>query len=190
MDKGEGMVEFGLVVLAFLFAILAIRAKRLLLSAIWLAGASAILSVLFFMAGADYLAVFELSIGAGLVTVLFVFAISISGEEELGGRSIIPKPFAIGLCLLSVILLGWLIFPIEALKPIRVKSELTVTLWHQRPLDIVIQAVQIFSGVLGLLGLLAETKAPLEYPVAEEVSLRREQDLKAMTPPDMQEEKR
>jgi hypothetical protein len=42
--------------------------------------------------------------------------------------------------------------------------------------------VLIFAGVLGLLGLLAEAKAPLAYPVAEEVAARRERELEELQP--------
>jgi len=54
-------------------AILAIRTKRLLISAIWLAVASALTAVMIYLLGAPQIAVIELSVGAGLVTVLFVF---------------------------------------------------------------------------------------------------------------------
>ena len=53
-------------------------------------------------------------------------------------------------------------------------------IWQTRGLDVLVQVVLIFSGVLGLLGLLAEEKAPLEYPVAEQVASRRERELEAM----------
>ncbi len=62
-------------------AFMAFRTPRLLISALWLAGCSAILSILLYLMGAYQVAVIELSVGAGLVTVLFVFAISIAGDE-------------------------------------------------------------------------------------------------------------
>ena len=60
-----------------LLALQAIRAVHLLHSAVWLAATSAMLSILFYLLGAPYVAVIELSVGAGLVTVLFIFAIGI-----------------------------------------------------------------------------------------------------------------
>jgi len=51
----------------------AIRAKRLLAAALWLAGVSAAVATLMYSLGAYEVAVIELSVGAGLVTVLFVF---------------------------------------------------------------------------------------------------------------------
>jgi len=53
----------------------------LIASALWLAGVSALVSIMCYLLGAYAVAVIELSVGAGLVTVLFVFAISIAGEE-------------------------------------------------------------------------------------------------------------
>ena len=47
--------------------------------------------------GAPEIAVIELSVGAGLVTVLFVFAINLTGEENLDAKRMMPKPLAWGL---------------------------------------------------------------------------------------------
>ena len=40
-----------------------------------------------------------------------------------------------------------------------------------------VQIILIFSGVLGLLGLLAEAKAPLEKTAAVEITAKRDQEL-------------
>jgi uncharacterized MnhB-related membrane protein len=171
-----------LAVLATVFAVQAIRARRLIVSAIWLAGVSALLSVLFFLYGAPQVAVIELSVGAGLVTVLFVFAISIAGDEAVSVRSLLPLPLAIGLALLSIFLLGWYILPAHLLPAATLQGETSLTdvLWNQRGLDVLVQVVLIFSGVLGLLALLAEVKAPLEGSVAEEVSAKRDRELQSL----------
>ena len=67
-------------------ALQAIRAPRLLVSALWLAGCSALLALSIALLGAPEVGVVELSVGAGLVTVIFVFAISVAGEETVGHR--------------------------------------------------------------------------------------------------------
>jgi len=179
------MTQLLLIILAFIFAVQAIRAKRLLSSALWLAGVSALLSIVFYLYGATQLAVFELSVGAGLVTVLFVFAINISGEEAMQARSIIPIPLALSLVVLSLLLLGGLILlqgaPPVSISPVETEPLLAFSLWQQRALDVLVQIVLIFSGVLGLLGLLAEAKAPLEKSVAEEVAAERERGLQALS---------
>ena len=53
-------------------------------------------------------------------------------------------------------------------------------LWRDRALDVIVQVVLIYAGVLGLLGLLAERQAPLQQPAAREVAARRERDLQTM----------
>lgn len=161
-------------------AIQAIRAKRLIVSAMWLAGSSALLSLIFYLVGAYLVAVIELSVGAGLVTVLFVFAISIAGEEAVELHSPVPKTLGGGLVLLAAILLGWLSLPAGTGQPPVAEPSLSEMIWQIRGLDVLVQVVLIFSGVLGLLGLLAEEKAPLEYPVAEQVASRRERELEAL----------
>jgi uncharacterized MnhB-related membrane protein len=70
----EILVAVGLTVCT----VMAVRGKHLLVSAIWLAGSSAFVALLLFRMGAPEIAVIELSVGAGLVTVLFVFAINIT----------------------------------------------------------------------------------------------------------------
>ncbi len=88
-------------------AIQAIRSNRLLISAIWLAGASALTALIMYLLGAHQVAVIELSVGAGLVTVLFVFAINISGEEVFKPARLVPKPMAWVVALLATALLIW-----------------------------------------------------------------------------------
>ncbi len=194
-----------LILAALVFAIQAIRAERLLFSAVWLAGVSALLALIFFQLGAHQVAVIELSVGAGLVTVLFVFAIGISGEDTIQLKPLIPKPLAWGLIILAVVLLGWLILPsaqetadvqqnpssIVEISPGALTAEEPVQtiIWEQRGLDVLVQVVLIFSGVLGLLGLLAESKGPLQKPVAEEVAAIRERELLALEEQVLQQEK-
>ena len=77
------MSQLILIILSVIFAVQAIRAYRLLNSALWLAGVSALVSLIFYLMSATQVAVIELSVGAGLVTILFVFAISIAGSRFL-----------------------------------------------------------------------------------------------------------
>jgi NADH-quinone oxidoreductase subunit J len=59
-------------------AVAAVLLKSLLRSAIALGFGSAALATLFFMLGAPYAGGFELSVGAGLISVLFIIVISLS----------------------------------------------------------------------------------------------------------------
>ncbi len=188
-----------------IFAIQAIRAERLLHSAIWLAGASALLAIIFYQLGAHQAAVIELSVGAGLVTVLFVFAIGMAGEDQIELKLLIPRPLVWGLVIAALFLLGWLILPfgreVIVLPPDQaavvgnladtqtIEEPIQVVIWEQRGLDVLVQVVLIFSGVLGLLGLLAEAKGPLQKSVAEEVAAIRDRELLALEEKALQQEK-
>lgn len=141
-------------------AVQAIRSKRLLLSALWLAGASALVALEMFLLGAPEVAVIELSVGAGLVTVLFVFAINIAGEEDLSAVPVVPRPLARIIVLISVLLLVWmnldvLGLQVAVIEPLYFKT----VLWQNRLLDVFLQMVLIFSGVLGVLGLMADVQS-------------------------------
>ena len=177
-----------LVVLLVLLAILSIRAKRLISSAIFLAGVSALISVVFYLLNAQFVAVIELSVGAGLVTVLFVYAINIAGEATSELPSLIKKWLAATLMLIGAAMLALFLLPAISPDAPVPESQLTTIIWEQRAMDVLVQIVLIFSGVLGLLGLLAEAKAPLKYPVAEEVAAKREQELEELYMPNAKEE--
>ena len=136
----------------------AIRATRLLESALWLAGVSALVSVVLYHLGAKQVAVIELSVGAGLVTVLFVFAISIAGDDAMGVVSPVPWPLVIALLGVFVVLLVAMILPVDTTDA-AVEFPLETVLWGDRAIDVLLQIVLIFSGVLCLLGLLKD-RAP------------------------------
>jgi NADH:ubiquinone oxidoreductase subunit 6 (subunit J) len=153
------VLELCLVLGAVACAVLAIRATRLLAASLWLAALSALVSVLFYLLGALRIAVIELSVGAGLVTVLLVFAIGIAGDEAAGQRPLIPKPISWGLGLVVFALLGWFVLPLVAAPAPSVEPSLASLLWQGRALDAWVQVVLIFVGVLGVLGLVTETVA-------------------------------
>ncbi|NPV68460.1 MAG: DUF4040 domain-containing protein [Anaerolineae bacterium] len=155
-------MEVWLVVLlggAFLCALQAIRAQQLLASAIWLAAVSALVAIALYLIGAPQVAVIELSVGAGLVTVLFVFAISIAGEDAMTLPAAVPRPLAVALVILSAGLLGWMTLPALGIKPPLAESPFAQMLWQERGLDVLVQVVLIFAGVIGVLGLLGEARA-------------------------------
>ena len=151
----EAIITAALLVCAFQ----AIWAKRLIVSALWLAGASSLVALLMYLMGAVQLAVIELSVGAGLVTVLFVFAINITGDQALSATPPIPRPVAWGMVLVPVCLLGWMILPsLNFPLPEFQEASLANVLWEDRALDVLLQIVLIFTGILGVLGMLSEEK--------------------------------
>ena len=152
----ESIEYFLLLIGAIFCAYRATVSKRILSSTLYLACISALTSVVIFMLGATQVAVMELSVGAGLVTVLMVYALSVVGEDALDPISVIPKPLALGLVGAVTILLGWMVYPAIQITIGTGNVDLASVLWQSRVLDVWIQIVLIFSGVMGVLGLLSE----------------------------------
>jgi uncharacterized MnhB-related membrane protein len=162
------MLEAVLVAGAILCALLAIRAQRLLASALWLAGVSVLTSIMVYLMGAVEVAVIELSVGTGLVTVLFVFAVSVTGEQECEPHAVVPRALSWTLVGLAVVLLAVNVLPVPA--PLGgTGGTLATMLWMDRSLDVLVQIVLLFSGVLGVLGLLSDstTQNHSTEPVAQ-----------------------
>ncbi len=68
--------------LVLLLAVLAIHLRDLLKGAVALALMSAILSAVFYRLGAPWAAMFELSVCAGFITVLFLAVIALTEARE------------------------------------------------------------------------------------------------------------
>ncbi len=142
------------------FAVFAVRAVRLLHAALWLAGVSILISLMLYRLGAWEIAIIELSVGAGLVTVLFVFAIAVIGDEAVSVRSLTPKSLAAALTAAVLILLCLFLFPlpVEENPTVQVETTFAVSFWQDRVLDALLQVMLIFAGVLGVMGLLDDPK--------------------------------
>jgi NADH:ubiquinone oxidoreductase subunit 6 (subunit J) len=158
-------------------AALAVRAKRLISSALWLAGTSGCLAVALYLSGASQAAVIELSVGAGLVTVLFLFSIGVAGEQAGTAPPVVPGWISQILVTVFFLTLVALVLPFEVVLRQATEAPFARVLWEQRGIDTLVQVVLIFSGVMGLLGLLAETKAPLDGAAAAEMAAIRDQEL-------------
>jgi len=176
------MLSLLLIVVAVVFAFQATRARGLIASALWLAGVSALTALVLYLFGAHQLAVIELSVGTGLVTVLFVLAINIAGDAPMTPGWVVPHGLAIGVSVLFIMVLGWFVLsalpaPVAGSPAVSVFADI---FWQGRGLDVLVQVVLIFSGVLGFLGLLAEAKAPLGGSLAESVTSGRDLELKAL----------
>jgi NADH-quinone oxidoreductase subunit J len=77
-----GYVALSVAVLAG--AIVAVLTKTMIRAAVALGLGSVCLATLFFVLGAPHAGSFELSVGAGLISVLFILAISLT--ESMGRR--------------------------------------------------------------------------------------------------------
>lgn len=150
-------MTYGLFLLgAIFFAYRAIVSKRILSATIYLACISALVSAVIYMLGAVQVAVMELSVGAGLVTVLLVYAVSVVGDDAFDPPSVVPKPLAFVIVGMLAFLLGWMALPAVPVYYGSGSPSLAVSLWQSRVLDVWIQIALIFSGVMGVLGLLSE----------------------------------
>ena len=155
---GDAAIYLILVVAMVLCAYRAMAEARILSSTIYLAFVSACVAMMLYLLGAYQVAVIELSVGAGLVTVLLIYAISVVGDDAFDPGSVIPRPVAVGLTLLTAVMLGHMAYSLPAKGLTGRFPALVTALWQQRVLDVWIQMVLIFAGVLGILGLLAEGK--------------------------------
>ena len=140
----------------------AMISKHLLPSTLYLACVSALATVTLYLLGAYEVAVIELSVGAGLVTVLLVYALSVVGEDTFDPTSIISKPLAFLLVAGIGGLVVWMAYPLTAQPAASGEVLLADVLWKQRALDVWVQIALIFSGVMGVLGLLSEKVHPQE----------------------------
>ena len=138
------------------FSIMAVLSRDLLRSAISLAVASIFLAVIFFRMNAVYAGVFEVSVVAGLITVLFITAIALTrGDQEVveNKRHLLIFPlFFLILIVIDILVMKNLLGKIPAM----VSSETGTfgeVLWNQRTFDLVGQIGVIFAGVLAVLAL-------------------------------------
>jgi uncharacterized MnhB-related membrane protein len=151
-------IQYIILGLAAIFcAYRAVITTRLLHSSLYLACVSALVSVILYLLGATEVAVIELSVGAGLVTVLLVYALSVVGEDARDLFTVIPRPLTILVALIAAGLIGWMVYPLSAKPEAQHGLLLADVLWTRRALDVWVQIALIFSGVLGILGLLAES---------------------------------
>lgn len=153
---GHSMYSFLLV--GFVgFAILAIFLRDLLKAAISLAFSSIFLAMIFFHMKAYYVGVFEISVVAGLITVLFIATIGLTkGEGDVGERKIpvvIFPLFFLGFLFLDVMIMKALKTQMAVLLGKPEVPHFPQVLWRFRTLDLVAQIGVIFAGVFAVLSL-------------------------------------
>jgi hypothetical protein len=78
------------------------------------------------------------------------------GDDALDPRSVVWKPLALVVVAGVVIALAGLAYPLTGTGSGPEGARLADVLWERRVLDVWIQIALIFSGVLGILGLLSE----------------------------------
>ena len=138
------------------FSILSVLIRDLLKAAISLAAASIFLAIIFFRMNAVYAGVFEVSVVAGLITVLFITAIALTRSDELVPESkyhrIIFPLFFLVLLITDILIMKSLLGRIPAISSPETGTFGEV-LWKERSFDLLGQIGVIFAGVLSVLAL-------------------------------------
>ena len=160
-------ISLGLITLCALWAVMA---TDLLKSALALALTSVCLAIIIFLLGSPLAAVFELSVCAGLITVIFISAIGMvnpegrNRDEDIAMRKTrrmkkyLPLP-----ALLIVVMVGLSLWmkgrtelppiPVADVFPVLSLSEI---MWDARRVDLAGQAIIILVGVFGVVVLFKE----------------------------------
>jgi len=151
------ILQTALLIGLVIFAVLAILLRDLLRSAIALAVASLLLGIIFFRMNAPYAGVFEISVVAGLITVLFVLTIALTktGEEVRESKLVnvaFPVVFVAFIVIDAVVMKG-LIGKIPALAAGAETGSFGDVLWKARTYDLVGQIAVILAGVFAVLAL-------------------------------------
>ena len=143
--------------------------RSLVKAAMVLALTSALLSVVMFLMGAPLAAVFELSVCAGLITVVFISSVSMTrvhsdevlAEKKKERRKRFLPLIAVVVGLFAVMLA--LVWPhvTELIPAVTVINGYTAQqmLWDKRQTDLVGQVAIILTGVFGVLVFFKEDEA-------------------------------
>jgi NADH:ubiquinone oxidoreductase subunit 6 (chain J) len=142
-----------------------VMARGLLHSALGLAVTSIFITILMFMLGANLAAVFELSVCAGLITVVFVSTISMTQpatKSELLAKTQAHLRRYWFLPVLMVAAGAAVAFVAQrasiSLPPPTQAQDVKEVLWHSRQTDILGQIIILFAGVLGVIVLFKERR--------------------------------
>jgi len=160
-------ISLGLMTLSALWAVMA---TDLLKSALALAMTSVFLSIVIFMLGSPLAAVIELSVCAGLITVIFISAISMvnseghNREEDIAIRKSrrlkkylpLPALLIVVMVCISLWMRGLTELPIIPAADVPSMLTLSEVMWDARRIDIVGQAIIILVGAFGIVVLFKE----------------------------------
>jgi NADH-quinone oxidoreductase subunit J len=134
-----------------------VMTSDLLRSAIGLAVTSVILTLLLFHLGGPMAAVFELSVCAGLITVVFISTISLTKPKTLEVRRADKLRRMTRFIFLPLVLaiVGWYVSSAhvhleQTAPPLPVSVDVRYALWALRRLDLVGQILVILAGIFGV----------------------------------------
>jgi NADH-quinone oxidoreductase subunit J len=161
------VVNAAICVLMVAAAIWTVVTVRLLRAAIGLAVTSALLTVVMYRFGSPLAAAFELSVCAGLISVIFVSAITLTSRlssERMNQReSEVLRRF--WFLPLLVIIAGVILYktsiPIEIVvagEKTAAQDDVRAIIWNTRHLDLIGQIAILLAGAIGVVLLFKERK--------------------------------
>jgi NADH-quinone oxidoreductase subunit J len=152
-----------LLIILIIAALMVVFSSRLLLAAISLAVTSIVVTLLMFKLNSPIAAVFELSICAGLITVIFITTISfvkpVTEENLIENRKRrIKKYVALPVILIIVgVVTKFVIKPLTlSLPAVMQDTNVANVLWNLRQVDLLGQAIILLVGVFGIVVLFKE----------------------------------
>lgn len=158
-------IELILLFCLVLAALWTVMTVRLIHSIVGLALTSVILSVLMYRLASPLAAVFELSVCAGLISVIFIITVSFThrvSKEEMPGRR---KERLIRFWYLPIIVVctGLLLMLYLKVSPFEIpapagEQNVRDVIWNLRHLDLLGQVVVLLAGALGVAVLFKEHK--------------------------------
>lgn len=143
-------------------AVLAVASGKMLTSAIMLAVASIAVSLLMFNFNAPWAAVFELSVCAGLITVLFISAVSLvkkedeSLKENRGKFLLLPFLTAAVFIIFSIVLTPWFETLSGHVKYPAGEFKVGEIIWKHRATDLLGQLTILAAAVFVVKSVLAK----------------------------------
>lgn len=158
-------IDIIILVLMIMGALWTVMTRSLLRSAIALAFTSVIISILMFRLNSPIAAVFELSVCAGLISVLFISAISLTApltkEEVLQHKRERLKRFIWLPFMIIAICIGLSLIMVKLDLPLplpETEKDVSIVMWNLRGLDVIGQVVILLSGIFGVVILFKESK--------------------------------
>jgi len=147
------------------FGVMAVMLRSMLKSAIALAAVSVSLGIIMYALGAVSAAMFEISVCSGLVTVVFICAISLSNEGKKDLEKIYQDKkrmaflpvllIAVGGMMVSLALANGFSLPLATMTA-GVENSFREILWNQRQADIWGQMIVAVTGAFAIVVLFRE----------------------------------
>lgn len=154
-----------LLIMLLVAALWTVMSSRIVRAAVGLAITSVILSIIMFQLKSPLAAVFELSVCAGLIFVIFIITISFTqriSKEMLiiRKKEIFSKFWYLPIILIVVgIVLGRFKMPVDfALPPVAGEQDVRNVLWNVRHLDLLGQIIVLLAGAFSVVVFFKEEK--------------------------------